>query len=476
MFPWKRTSLMLNLVLNSLEPKYDVRSDFRLLENDQLPRPWPEDFAMRSLIYTEDYYPHGWFDNGNIEGRERYFELGSMTRERKHRLITLGYRIAASGRWLIWNKETRSFTVPKNYDTAIEDPPEPTRDVSKTTSDSPQSKTLHPGRQYWLKLMCEAQDGPKPNLERKRHSKIHEAIEELSRFWESLDGSRKLDDSGSSCVFGCTYMAMGIQLELKGESDLAASYEAEAKAYFEKALRNNSKYAVRVSMTGIATNGNVEEETWSQLEQWLRNYSLCFVAPEHHQQPAIDRTADLDTVADMNSTGDTAVSLAPPSEESFLCDLTEQNALECDRGSDFSYTDSASTYGLGEDWILFPDFMGLGEHDENLMGIGPHPCDVVHALSLSGASDKWMQNIEKHVQRSLVERRSETRNGKIKRPLNAFMLYRMAFRHVAEQLYATKDQKRVSKICGESWLQEAKELRAWFRLQALTEKENCTQA
>ncbi|RMI89612.1 hypothetical protein CDV36_016652, partial [Fusarium kuroshium] len=189
----------------------------------------------------------------------------------------LGYRIAASGRWLIWNKETRSFTVPKDYDTAIEDPPEPTRDVSKTTSDSPQSKTLHPGRQYWLKLMCEAQDGPKPNLERKRHSKIHEAIEELSRFWESLDGSRKLDDSGSSCVFGCTYMAMGIQLELKGESDLAASYEAEAKACFEKALRNSSQYAVRVSTNGIATNGNVEEETWSQLEQWLRNYSLCWL-------------------------------------------------------------------------------------------------------------------------------------------------------------------------------------------------------
>ncbi|RSL76029.1 hypothetical protein CEP52_017809 [Fusarium oligoseptatum] len=112
---------------------------------------------------------------------------------------------------------------------------------------------------------------------RKRHSKIHEAIEDLSRFWESLDGSGKLDDSGSSCVFGCTYMAMGIQLELKRESDLAASYEAEAKACFEKALRNSSQYAVRVSTNGIATNGNVEEETWSQLEQWLRNYSLWFV-------------------------------------------------------------------------------------------------------------------------------------------------------------------------------------------------------
>ncbi|KAI8710255.1 HMG box domain-containing protein [Fusarium sp. LHS14.1] len=178
----------------------------------------------------------------------------------------------------------------------------------------------------------------------------------------------------------------------------------------------------------------------------------------------------------MNSTGDTAVSLAPPSEEFFPCDLTEPNALEFDRGSDFSYTDSALTYGLGEDWVLFPDFMGLCEQDEDLVVIGPHPCDTVHALSFSGASDKWMQNIEKHVQRSSIERRSETRNGKIKRPLNAFILYRMAFRDVAEQLYATKDQKRVSKICGESWLQETKELRAWFRLQALTEKENCRKA
>lgn len=87
-----------------------------------------------------------------------------------------------------------------------------------------------------------------------------------------------------------------------------------------------------------------------------------------------------------------------------------------------------------------------------------------------------MQNIEKYVQRNSIERRSEARDGKIKRPLNAFMLYRMAFRDVAERLYITKDQQRVSKICGESWLQETKELRTWFRLQALTEKENYRKA
>ncbi|RSL79656.1 hypothetical protein CEP52_017496 [Fusarium oligoseptatum] len=236
-FPWKQTSLMLNYVLNSLELEYKVRSDFRFPENNQLPRPLPEDFAMRGLIYTEDYYPHGWFDNGNIEGRERYLELGSMTRERKNRLITLGYRIATSGRWLIWNEEARCFTVPKKYDSTVEDPPEPIRDVVEAH-------------------LCEAQDGPKPYLERKGHLKIHEAIDELP-----------------SCVFGCAYMAMGIELELKGKSDLAASYEAEAEACFEKALRDSSQYAVRVSMPGITLNENVGDEAWSQLEEWLRNYS-----------------------------------------------------------------------------------------------------------------------------------------------------------------------------------------------------------
>lgn len=154
MFPWKRISLMLNFVLNSLELEYEVRSDFRFPENGQLPRPLPEDFAMRGLIYTQNYYPHGWFDNDNLEGRERYLELGSMTRTRKNRLITLGHRIAASGRWLIWNEETRCFTVPKKYDRTVEDPPKPIRDVVKTNSDSPQSKTFHLGPQYRLKLIC----------------------------------------------------------------------------------------------------------------------------------------------------------------------------------------------------------------------------------------------------------------------------------------------------------------------------------
>lgn len=104
-------------------------------------------------------------------------------------------------------------------------------------------------------------------LEWKGNLKIHDAIDELTRFRKTLDGSGKLDDSSSNCVFGCTYMAMGIELQLKGKCDLAASYETEAKACFKKALHDSSQYAVRVSTP----------EAWSQLEEWLRNYSSWFV-------------------------------------------------------------------------------------------------------------------------------------------------------------------------------------------------------
>ncbi|KAJ4324005.1 hypothetical protein N0V84_004099 [Fusarium piperis] len=122
-FPWKLTALMLNSQLVSCEADYQVHSDFRLPEKGQLPRPLPEDFAMRGLIYSEDYFPHDWFKNDKIDEDEKYFELGSMVEERRDRILTLGCRIAASGSWLIWDPEARQFSVPAKYDVELEDVP-----------------------------------------------------------------------------------------------------------------------------------------------------------------------------------------------------------------------------------------------------------------------------------------------------------------------------------------------------------------
>ncbi|KAG4277395.1 hypothetical protein FPRO04_14110 [Fusarium proliferatum] len=119
-YPWKLTSIVLNTLLLSCEPGYEIRGLFHQPEKDQLPHPLPEDFAIRGLLYAEDYFPNGWFSNAKIDEEERYFELPSLTEVRKDRILSLAYKIASSGTWLLWNRGTRQFEFPEKYDIKID--------------------------------------------------------------------------------------------------------------------------------------------------------------------------------------------------------------------------------------------------------------------------------------------------------------------------------------------------------------------
>ncbi|CEI40966.1 unnamed protein product [Fusarium venenatum] len=118
-YPWKLTCFMLNSLLTSSEPGYEVKDRFQVWEEDQHPRPLPEDFAMRGLLYSEDYFPNGWFQSDKVDEDEKYFELASMSEQRKDRILSLGCRIATSGNWLIWNEDTNKFSIPTRYDVDI---------------------------------------------------------------------------------------------------------------------------------------------------------------------------------------------------------------------------------------------------------------------------------------------------------------------------------------------------------------------
>jgi hypothetical protein len=122
-YPWKLTSMMLNSLLGSYEPGNEVKSQFHLWEEDQDPRPLPEDFALRGLLHSEDYFPNDWFQNDKIDEDEKYFELPSMSEKRKDRILSLGCKIATSGSWLIWNEDTCKFTVPDKYDVQLDNIP-----------------------------------------------------------------------------------------------------------------------------------------------------------------------------------------------------------------------------------------------------------------------------------------------------------------------------------------------------------------
>lgn len=78
-FPWELLVVMLNTLLASVGTlsRIEVKS-FPLPEKDNN-RPFPKDFAMRGLLFTENYFPEAWFTNEKINEDKKYYERASMT-------------------------------------------------------------------------------------------------------------------------------------------------------------------------------------------------------------------------------------------------------------------------------------------------------------------------------------------------------------------------------------------------------------
>lgn len=117
-YPWKLIATMLNYLKQSC--KFEPRMDsavFPGAENQDHYRPLPEDYAMRGLIYTEEYFPLNWFSGEVVEEDEKYFEQASMVDARKERILWIGRQISSVGQWLLWDAENSTFTVADEYNT-----------------------------------------------------------------------------------------------------------------------------------------------------------------------------------------------------------------------------------------------------------------------------------------------------------------------------------------------------------------------
>ncbi|KAK8096440.1 uncharacterized protein PG998_014308 [Apiospora kogelbergensis] len=120
-FPWKLVSMLLNsLLLSCREYEKIQRSDEFPRPDKQSPRPLPEDFALRGLLWAEKYFPSDWFSNDKIDDDEKYFEVASMTGERKERILWLGISIARHGKWLVYDEELHLFSVSSRFEQEIE--------------------------------------------------------------------------------------------------------------------------------------------------------------------------------------------------------------------------------------------------------------------------------------------------------------------------------------------------------------------
>lgn len=118
-FPWRLVSLLLNSVLLSYRDYDRIKSVAFPRSNKEPPRPLPEDFAMNGLVWVEKYFPVDWFSNEKINDEEKYFEVPSMTEERKERILWLGCRIAEMGEWLTYDASMHHFGALPQYDIDI---------------------------------------------------------------------------------------------------------------------------------------------------------------------------------------------------------------------------------------------------------------------------------------------------------------------------------------------------------------------
>jgi hypothetical protein len=95
-FPWQSLVDFLNILLDSYDTSQGTiaKDTFPIpTEAYTRPRPFPEDFAMHGLLWTEDYFPSGWFSE-EFELEERALHCDSMTPKRKERILWLAVRIA----------------------------------------------------------------------------------------------------------------------------------------------------------------------------------------------------------------------------------------------------------------------------------------------------------------------------------------------------------------------------------------------
>ncbi|KAK6206238.1 hypothetical protein QIS74_13657 [Colletotrichum tabaci] len=119
--PWKLISYTLNSLMAKCPSVDKIESEEFPRHDKEAPRPLPEDFAQRGLLWVDKYYPDDWFTTAEFDDDEKYFEVPSMAQERRERCLWLGCRLASSGNWLTYDRATKEFGVPARFEMDVGD-------------------------------------------------------------------------------------------------------------------------------------------------------------------------------------------------------------------------------------------------------------------------------------------------------------------------------------------------------------------
>ena len=107
------------------------------------------------------------------------------------------------------------------------------------------------------------------------------------------------------------------------------------------------------------------------------------------------------------------------------------------------------------------------------------PWDLTDSLSnlTQNMADVPILDISKWVRRSVEERRRETQQkGMVPRPMNPFMLYRLAYTESIIRLSARRNPQVISSIAGKSWWKETQGFRDEYARLSKIERDGHVQA
>ena len=98
-FPFQSLATLLNSLTKAESEGFISQADSTIhFETLEFPkrqgRPLPEDWTLRGLEYTMNYFPDGWIEGAKVDDEERLLELPSFLAARKERILWLGYMIA----------------------------------------------------------------------------------------------------------------------------------------------------------------------------------------------------------------------------------------------------------------------------------------------------------------------------------------------------------------------------------------------
>ena len=97
-FPFESLTIFLNSLIRAESGSLSPVESTINFELDEFPkrqrRPLPEDWTLRGLEFTKNYFPPGWIEEAKVDDEERLLELPSFLAARKQRILWLGYMIA----------------------------------------------------------------------------------------------------------------------------------------------------------------------------------------------------------------------------------------------------------------------------------------------------------------------------------------------------------------------------------------------